>query len=331
MPWCPVCKNEYQEGVKTCADCGAELVESLKERKEVPLANGPCELIGRMRRFMEYNSIPVVFEEAGDNAGLYVLPKYEEKAKTAAQVFLAGEQARMMSELSRENTDDPDRDGREPEKSDTDTEEKDLAQNSGADEEKDAAEADARTEEGGGEEAGDEIEEEIEDEITEETAGFRKVYSGGVYQKKRERADEMKSSGQVLLIGGVLGCVIMLLIDFGIIPIRPGNMPMMNVIMFALFFLFIGFGIFSLRGARKAASEASGEEEQTEKILTWARETLTARGIDSQAKVGKDDSEEICFFKRTELMKKKIADEFGGLEENYIDSLTETLYQEIFE
>lgn len=329
MPWCPVCKNEYQEGVKTCADCGAELVASLKERKEVLLANGPCELIGRMRRFMEYNSIPIVFEETGDNACLYVLPKYEEKAKTAAQVFLAGEQARMMSELSQGNADDPD--GREPEHHDTDTEEKGSAQNSGADEAEDAAEADIRPEEEGGDETGDEIEEEIEDEITEETAGFRKAYSGGVYQKKRERADEMKSSGQVLLIGGVFGCVIMLLIDFEIIPIRPGNMPMMNVIMFALFFLFIGFGIYSLRGARKAASEASGEEKQTEKILAWARETLTAGGIDSQAKVGEDDSEEICFFKRTELMKKKIADEFGGLEENYIDSLTETLYQEIFE
>jgi len=29
MAWCPNCKNEYVEGIKTCADCGAELVESL--------------------------------------------------------------------------------------------------------------------------------------------------------------------------------------------------------------------------------------------------------------------------------------------------------------
>ena len=29
MPWCPKCKNEYIEGITTCADCGVELVEEL--------------------------------------------------------------------------------------------------------------------------------------------------------------------------------------------------------------------------------------------------------------------------------------------------------------
>ncbi len=37
MAWCPKCKNEYVEGIKVCADCGAELVESLEEiSKEKP-------------------------------------------------------------------------------------------------------------------------------------------------------------------------------------------------------------------------------------------------------------------------------------------------------
>ncbi|MDE6949804.1 MAG: hypothetical protein K2P64_02650 [Lachnospiraceae bacterium] len=31
MPWCPKCKNEYYEGIKVCADCGTELVDSLDE------------------------------------------------------------------------------------------------------------------------------------------------------------------------------------------------------------------------------------------------------------------------------------------------------------
>ncbi len=34
MPWCPKCKNEYVEGIKVCADCGTELVETLEETKE---------------------------------------------------------------------------------------------------------------------------------------------------------------------------------------------------------------------------------------------------------------------------------------------------------
>ncbi len=31
MPWCPVCKNEYREGIEFCADCHTALVDELKE------------------------------------------------------------------------------------------------------------------------------------------------------------------------------------------------------------------------------------------------------------------------------------------------------------
>lgn len=34
MAWCPNCKNEYVEGITICADCGAQLVESLEETQE---------------------------------------------------------------------------------------------------------------------------------------------------------------------------------------------------------------------------------------------------------------------------------------------------------
>ncbi len=33
MPFCPICRFEYQEGVKTCPDCGAELVDRLEPEK----------------------------------------------------------------------------------------------------------------------------------------------------------------------------------------------------------------------------------------------------------------------------------------------------------
>lgn len=31
MPWCPVCRCEYRDGFKVCADCGAPLVASLED------------------------------------------------------------------------------------------------------------------------------------------------------------------------------------------------------------------------------------------------------------------------------------------------------------
>lgn len=320
MAWCPVCKNEYCEGVKVCADCGAELVESLGERKEVLLTGGDRKLIMRMQKFMQYTDIPVVFEEQGEKASLYVLPKYEEKARSAAQIFLAGEQCRPadvgedesgadaeseVTNLSESTDADPDKN--DPDKKDPDK--NDLEKN----------------------DSEEEIEEEIVEEIIKEEERIRRASAGGPYQRKGDRAEDLKSSGQVLLLVGILGCVVMLLIDFEILPIKLGNLVMMNVLMIALFLMFIGFGIYSLRGAAQYKAQASDEDEQTEKIMTWIKDSLTAKQIDADAQIEPADSEEIRFFKRAESMKIRIAAQFDNLDESYLDSLIETVYQEFFE
>ncbi len=328
MPWCPVCKNEYQEGVTVCADCGAKLVEALSQRKEVLLASGPEELISRMKRFMDYNDIPVVFEGGDEEASLYVLPKHEEKAKSAAQVFLAGD---LFARGNSGGESPVGIDGNETDQNGTDGNKANQngAEKSGGDAQDETADKD-RASVDLTDMAPDDIEEEIKEEITEETAGLRGSSRGGVYQKKSERAEELKSSGRVLLIFGILGCVVMLLIDFGILPIKPGNLVMMNIVMFALFALFFGFGVYSLKSAAKYRKESSDEEERTNQILAWASEHLTAQEIDENV-VREDETEEIRFFRRTEYMKKRMTAEFGELEESYLDSLAETVYQEIFE
>lgn len=49
MAWCPICKYEYREGIKVCADCGATLVDSLddvaatKELSESKECPNECE------------------------------------------------------------------------------------------------------------------------------------------------------------------------------------------------------------------------------------------------------------------------------------------------
>lgn len=35
MPWCPVCKNEYREGIERCAECKVALVERLEDEKKL--------------------------------------------------------------------------------------------------------------------------------------------------------------------------------------------------------------------------------------------------------------------------------------------------------
>lgn len=325
MAWCPVCKNEYCEGVKVCADCGADLVESLGERKEVLLTGGDRKLISRMQKFMQYTDIPVVFEEQGEKASLYVLPKYEEKARSAAQIFLAGEQCRPADIDEDESGADAEPEVTDPsESADADPDKDDPSKNDPDKNNPDKKDPDKNDSE-------EEIEEEIVEEIIKEEERIRRASAGGPYQRKGERAEDLKSSGQVLLLVGILGCVVMLLIDFGILPIKLGNLVMMNVLMIALFLMFIGFGIYSLRGAAQYKAQASDEDEQTEKIMTWIKDSLTAQQIDADAQIEPADAEEIRFFKRAESMKIRIAAQFDDLDESFLDSLVETVYQEFFE
>lgn len=333
MPWCPVCKNEYTEGVKVCADCGAALVDSLDERKEVLLCSGEEALILQMKKFMEYNDIPVIFEQEGEEACLYVLPKHERRAKQAARVFLtesASEAARrsMASKLDAEAVENDNAESNEdilPENLEDFGEiqeaEDGLAGEDGVRQE------DAASLINDGAALQEDADGSIEDGVLQNVS----VTPGGAYRKKSERADDLKGSGEVLLVFGILGCIAMLLIDLGILPIRFGNRIMMNVIMFALFLFFIGFGVYSLKGARKFRSEASEEDALTERINAWVKLYLTAEDIDRAADIEDADAEEIRFFKRTETIKKKIADEFGGVDEAYLDSLAENVYQELFE
>lgn len=37
MPWCPVCRNEYREGIKLCAECQVELVDHLEDEQNADL------------------------------------------------------------------------------------------------------------------------------------------------------------------------------------------------------------------------------------------------------------------------------------------------------
>lgn len=157
--------------------------------------------------------------------------------------------------------------------------------------------------------------------------------SGKVYQDKRTKAEDFKSSAYTLFIVGVLGIAALVLIERGILPFQlaaPGKY-ITYVVMGALFVIFIVMGISSFVSAKKYAGEAETEDALTARIKEWVRANMTADGIRQQAVFGEDTPEEERYFQYFDLLKDAVSQEFGAINTSYLEAVCEELYAELFE
>ena len=92
MPWCPKCKNEYYEGIKVCADCGVELVDSLEEWEKTEREAKEAALKEQMAAFAEMLTEPEADEENAEGAEDITDPEELEK-EMAAKAKKAMEEA----------------------------------------------------------------------------------------------------------------------------------------------------------------------------------------------------------------------------------------------
>lgn len=155
-----------------------------------------------------------------------------------------------------------------------------------------------------------------------------------VYQNKKAKAEDFKSSAYTLVIVGVLGLLALVLIELQILPVRlaaPGKY-ITYLVMGALFVIFIVSGISSFKSSKKYAQEALEEDDLTTKIKTWALENITKDVICQKAHVSSDMPEEMKYFHYFEVLKMMIRAEFGDdVNASYLESLCEELYGTIFE
>ena len=90
MPWCPKCKNEYVDGVKTCVDCGCDLVGSLEEMEKEGLIFGTQEEMEELLSFLSCNGIKsgeLRFDETEDLYELFVSPEEKGRASRYSGIF----------------------------------------------------------------------------------------------------------------------------------------------------------------------------------------------------------------------------------------------------
>jgi hypothetical protein len=150
---------------------------------------------------------------------------------------------------------------------------------------------------------------------------------------KKEKAEDFKSSAYTLLIVGVIGIIVLILIDLDMFPIKfVGTGKIMpNVVMGALFLFFIITGITSFKSSKELEKEAVSEDDLTEKIKGWVRENVTADSLKEGVYFEADTPDEMKYFKYSEILKTRISEKFGNVNPKYLDELCDELYSELFE
>ena len=154
-----------------------------------------------------------------------------------------------------------------------------------------------------------------------------------VYQDKKAKAEDYKSSAYTLLMVGVLGIAAFILMEAGVLPFRlAGSGKYITYgVMGTMFVIFIVMGILSLKSSHKYTQEAAVEEDLTGKIKTWAKEHITAASIQERVWFEDGTPEEMKYFKYFEGIKAAVTQEFGTLNASYLDAFCEELYADIFD
>jgi len=101
MPWCPVCKNEFVEGITVCNHCKCDLVETLLENERKLVYEGDGETVTRCQKFLEYNEIEsaeVEYNAEEETYYLYVNQEEERSAIRILLVFMDEEEKRIADE-----------------------------------------------------------------------------------------------------------------------------------------------------------------------------------------------------------------------------------------
>lgn len=288
MPWCPICKNEYQDGYSKCADCGCDLVDELEEEIKFAALCLVTEegTVTRLINYLTYTGIEAQYEYVDDQKAFRVMVPEEQldKAKVAYTGF-ANVEKNTKAELLKEVEAILDL---IPESSD------------------------------GTEEMTDEEKERVlESVIAEQT-----YKPNQVYVKKADVYKDMTSTAVTFLVFANLLIVVFALGALNIIS-WFSSLPSLIVLAAMAIGCYI-VGINACFRAKKAAKESREEDKQTDAVETWLKENIKKSVLDE--KFGSVSSKEERYLKEIDYIKDELLQNFSGLDDSFVDSLVEEFY-----
>lgn len=295
MPWCPKCRNEYQDGITICADCNIPLVDELPDDEDYKAVAyiEEEELAGKLKEYLEFSSIDatVEYDEKEESYAVKVSPDKLAEAKVAFQAFYRVEKSRETA----------------------------LDILTGSEEEKDESESLS--------EVLDELDEESlsEDEkrILAQAIVSEKVYKPAeVYVTKSAESKDMFSTALTFLGFAVALFILLILSLTKVLTAFSNTASIVTIGVLAIGCCLVGIN--AIKRSKKAELASHDEEELTGKVKAWLDENISE---DTFSELNSEElSEEILYLKRAEIIRNRLNEAFPGMNEDFVDAMIDDFY-----
>ncbi|MEG0216036.1 MAG: hypothetical protein RR685_07880 [Hungatella sp.] len=161
----------------------------------------------------------------------------------------------------------------------------------------------------------------------------RSSAAAGVYVKKSQKYEDLKSSASAFLLVGGLLLIFSLLLWTGIV-----RLPMAGLSKMIFQTTLTGMGILALIVATRTTHSAKAllpqiaeEETATKQLMEWFMGTYDAAALDSSIEDADLLSSEELSLKRFQIIQDHLITEQDLPNQAYVDALSEELYSRIFE
>lgn len=165
-----------------------------------------------------------------------------------------------------------------------------------------------------------------EEELADLAARAAAASQMNTHVSAKDRHAELKSSAVTFLLVGGIGFLVITLALLRIIhlPLNAFSLAIME----GLFVIFIIIAVTSFKKAMTMLDDISKETDLETRIQEWSKTNLSAEELSSLP--SPDTPEEMRYFIITEAIRERLMTTFPDLEDSHAESLTESLYNELF-
>lgn len=156
-------------------------------------------------------------------------------------------------------------------------------------------------------------------------------HTDSLYESSQEKYKDNLSSAITFFVCGIAGIVILALNFFGVINLiarGSNNFIFVNVVLLAVFLIFVGIGVWSLKYSKQIKANVKKEDESVREIYDWLAKNVTKDDIEASCDM--DAAEEMKYFSRSEYIGNAIRKQFEDADDKLVESITDSYIEKLF-